>query len=196
MSAQTVRWLCMAGVIGGVLQFLAIGSEFLLSVQTGDLFQQVSFIFILLGITGLFAFLESSLGKLGKLAFFLTFSGSVMVAGIKWMNAYVQPVIEQYAPEFFQAAPVNPSPLGEALTISFALMSIGWMLWTLLMLKTSIVSRWGPAFLLAAMLLSWLPGPAFILAIPLFATGVIWLSVSVWKSVPSDEKPVLLQSSI
>src|ERR687889_835966 len=126
-----------------------------------------------LGLVGLYARQSDATGPLGLVAFVAAFAGTVLVSGFVWVDTFLALELATSAPRFIEAG----APPGRSL--SFAVFSVGWVLFGLASLVGRVYPKSAAALLIVGAVigtvvsLTLLPLPLG--GLPFFA-AVAWLS--------------------
>jgi hypothetical protein len=169
---RVVKQLVFFAILGGLLTF--VGALFFQFEQNqiGGFFNLAGVIFILLGLVGLYLLQAKETGVFGFISFLVLFIALALVAGAEWMTSFVIPVIENVKPELLEAAP--PSPLMEGFMITFISLSVGAVLFGLLVAIKGILPRLAGVLVLLGGVADLFPLNMPI-SIYLFGLGFIWL---------------------
>jgi hypothetical protein len=152
-TSHLIRWSGLAALLGGALFALFAVVEFALFsgqpqsavVATGawgivQVFYIVACVLISLGLVGAYTLQAGEGGSLGLAAFLLALTGTIMVAGAEWSAAFIAPWVAQVAsPEVLDAEPTGMLAAGVLST--FILFGLGWFLFSLVLLRTGVLSR-------------------------------------------------------
>jgi hypothetical protein len=128
-------------------------------------------VLLLFGSIGLYARRTEVVGLLGLFGFVFAFSGTVMAVGAFWSNIFIAPTmaaaLAREPAGLLDATP--PRALAAGLGLSYGLVSVGWLLFGVAILRARAYPRAGAAALTLGAVLTWLPFP---LAGVLFGVGV------------------------
>jgi hypothetical protein len=131
-------------------------------------------VLLLFGSIGLYVRRTEEVGLLGLFGFVFAFSGTVMAVGNFWSNTFIAPTLAAALARepagLLDAAP--PRALAAGLGLSYGLVSVGWLLFGLAILRARAYPRAGAAALMLGAALTWLPFP---LTGVLFGVGVAWV---------------------
>ncbi|WP_144390994.1 hypothetical protein [Indiicoccus explosivorum] len=183
---KTLRLLAVFGLIGGAVQlllpvwYLLLGeSESTALMISGGSVDLVSMIFILVGLVALNSSRENP-GMNWTISFIVAFVGTALFTSVKFIHAFVEPVLMAEVPEILEAAP--PSPLAEGMFISFAVFALGWLYFG----ASSIPGRKIPVaaaiLVMVAPFLDFVPVVGYA-APAVWGLGIIWFSLHVMNSV-------------
>jgi hypothetical protein len=191
-SSQLIRLCGVAAVLAGVLfitsdlldlevtltadsgaeAFSRNNPDALLVLQSG--LTLLAGLLLLFGSIGLYTRRSEEVGLLGLFGYILAFSGMVMAVGGFWANTFVLPsMADALAKEpsgVLDIAP--PRALAAGLGLSYGLVSVGWLLFGLAILRYRAYPRAAAATLTLGAALTWLPFP---LTGVLFGVGVAQL---------------------
>lgn len=187
-SSDLIRRSGLAGVLGVAL--LLISDLLTLTVFSGDPVEVVTTgtyladgatrllagVMLLLGLIGLYARQSEASGPLGLVAFLVAFTGTVLILGTWWTNAFAAPSLATDAPAFLEAGPTGV--LGFGFTLSFALGAAGWLLFGLASLRARVYPRAAAATLVVGAALTFVPLPA---AGVVFYVAIAWLSFALFS---------------
>ena len=141
-----------------------------------SLLKLVGFVLLMLGLVSLYARQALAAGSLGFVGFVSAFTGTALVAGDWWFEAFALPWLAQVAPELL-TTPASGTLLAGG-TISFLTFSIGWVLFGAATLRARVFPRWVGVLLVAGALLAYAQGRpplGALLAVAVGAMGVIAL---------------------
>ena len=183
-SSDLIRWSGLAAILGVAL---LVVSDFLgFTVLSGELTEVATTgayladgsarvlggVLLLLGLVGLYARQSEVSGALGLVAFLIAFTGTALIAGTWWTNAFVAPSLATDAPAFLEAGPTGV--LGVAYTLSFALAAVGWLLFGLVSLRARVYPRPAVVVLMVGAALTFAPLPG---SQVVFEVAVAWLGL-------------------
>lgn len=123
------------------------------------------------GLVSLYA--GQSGGALGSVAFLVAFVGTVLVAGQSWDQAFTVPALARLEPELVEAGP--PGLVLFGILLSFAVFSVGWLLFGVAALRTRAYPRVAAVVLMVGAVLAFFPVPFS--TIP-FGVAVAWMGLS------------------
>ena len=115
----------------------------------------VSIVMILLGLVGLYVRYADLMGSVGLAAFLVAFVGTTLLVAGSFIDAFVLPVLALEFPEAFETPPV---PLSIALSLTYLLFALGYVLLGTALLRSGVAARWA--------------GLMLAVGAPLFAVGV------------------------
>ncbi len=162
-------------VVGGLGGLLLAGFENRAAAATGSyiLFTILSLlgaILVLGALVGLYARQSEQAGSLGLLGFLVAFLGTALAVGAFWAVTFTEPAFAQVAPELFAQGP--PGWLNFGFILSFALTSVGWLLFGVAMLRAGVYTRAAAILLIVGALISLVPLP---LTEVILAVAIAWL---------------------
>jgi hypothetical protein len=142
------------------------------------------------GIAGLYLRQRSRVGLLGFAGSGFSILGLILIASAMYFEAFIAPSVATQAPELFQAYPTGGGWQGFLIGVlaSGALFGVGFLLLGIGMLRAGVMARW--AVLLAVVggipfaVNFLLPRPVAILAVVIFAIGLLGLGYGLWTSAP------------
>lgn len=183
-SSALIRLSGFAAVGAGVLLvltellYLVVGLEETISVEAASsgffLFQGLVFllagILLLGGLVGFYASRSEDMGTLGLVGFLVAFIGSALTVGAYWDGTFVPPVLAQEAPELLGTVP--PPIILFANTVSFALLTLGWLLFGLAVLRSRVYPRVVAVLLMVGAVLAFFPLP---FSTVVFGLAVAWM---------------------
>ena len=161
--SNLVRWSGGAAMAGGVLYALFMffhppnepaGMDDALWVPVHVVWL-VSIVLILLGLVGLYVRYADRMGSLGLVAFLVAFFGNALLVAGSFVDAFVLPTVALELPKVFEAPPL---PLSIALTLTYVLFLLGYVLFGTVIIRSGVLPRW------AGLLLA--------VGAPLFVVGV------------------------
>lgn len=183
-SSDLIRLSGFAAVGAGVLfvlaelLYLVVGLEETISVESASsgsfLFQGLVFllagILLLGGLVGFYASRSEDMGTLGLVGFLVAFIGSALAVGAYWDGTFVPPALAQEAPELLGTVP--PPIILFANTVSFALLTLGWLLFGLAVLRARVYPRVVAVLLMVGAVLAFFPLP---FSTVVFGLAVAWM---------------------
>ena len=193
-SSNLVRWSGMATIVGAILiaslelmEFILFGSltGSQVAATGGWVFVQVIYLIamlaVLLGLIGLYTRQAEQSGSLGLLSFLVAFSGTALLAGAQWSAAFLGPMLAAEAPGIMDAEPSGSILVGYLLSvISF---SLGWLLFGLASLRSSVFPRGAALLVLVGgalfFIMGFLEWPASSLALDV---GLVWMGYTLWSA--------------
>jgi hypothetical protein len=152
MNEKLVRWSGLALIIGGGLSPLSIiihpSQETVNTILTqtwrliaGHVLGTASYIFILLGLVGVYVFEADQAGRLGLAGFLLAFIGNVLLATSS-NYGYFAPVLAAHAPDMLAAINAYGPEIGlDALMVLTYI--IGFALLGIATARAGVLPRWG-----------------------------------------------------
>jgi hypothetical protein len=140
---------------------------------------------LLFGSVGLYLRRAEEVGLLGLFGFVFAFSGTVMAVGNFWSNTFIAPTLAaalaQQPAGLLDAAP--PRALAAGLGLSYGLVSVGWLLFGVAILRARAYPSAAAATLTLGAVLAWLPLP---LTGVLFGVGVAWVGWYLYSAGTGD----------
>jgi hypothetical protein len=202
--AQLIRWSGLAGILGGISiavfvlvhpwnQFVGAEVARTTAWRIAHSLHFVGATLTLLGLIGLYARQMQHLGQLGLIGFVLAFIGTAMFVGTGMLTAFIWPMVAVQAPDALgQDGAMFLPPAVVALVLTAVVVTLGYILFGLAMLRASVLPRWGIVlFVVGAVLgmgppqpLGPLPWAGLVLGGVLFGIGGIWLGYALWTSTP------------
>lgn len=191
-SSNLIRWSGLAALVGGVLfAVLSILDLVLFGGQADGaaaasgawIIVEVAYIaagvLIALGLVGLYVRQAQEAGSLGLIAFVVTFTGTVMLAGLDWSAAFFGPWLAEEAPELIEADPSGTVAVGFFLTLVLAV--LGWLLFGLASLRAEVLPRGSAVLLMVGAVLTFV---LILLELPLelvvLGAAVAWMGYALW----------------
>jgi hypothetical protein len=201
-SSNLMRWSGLAALVGGGLFVVLSVVESLLfgnqphseAAATGAwiLVQGayiVAVVLIGLGLVGLYLRQSEQAGRLGLIAFVVTFTGAMMAIGATWSEAFFGAWLAQAAPELLDADPA--AILIAGVILSYSLFALGWFLFGLASLRAGVLPRGAAILLMIGALLFLVVG---MMELPfagvLYGAAVAWMGYAVWSG--TADKPSLI----
>ncbi len=168
-SSNLIRLAGLATVVGGVL-FL-VGDLLSLVTESENLSESattaphaVTWLLLLLGaalvligLPGLYVRQSETAGILGLAGFVAAFLGTALVLGAIWGQLFVAPFVAVQAPSVLDAEPTGALALG--FTLTFALLTVGWLLFGIAALRARVYPRIAVIVLMVGAVLNYLPVP-------------------------------------
>ena len=133
-------------------------------------------ILVLGGLVGLYARQSEQAGALGLLGFLVAFLGTALAVGAFWAITFTEPAFAQVAPELLAQGPSGWLNFG--FTLSFALTSLGWLLFGVATLRAGVYPRAGAILLIVGALISFIPLP---LTEVILAVAIAWLGLELFR---------------
>lgn len=186
-SSKLIRLGGLSAVLAGALLvisellYLVVGLEATLSAETAAsgsyIFQSVLFllaaVLLLGGLVGLYASQSENLGTLGLAGFLVAFVGTALTVGAFWDSTFVPPALAQEAPAMIETGP--PPFVNFGITVTFVLLTLGWLLFGLAILRARVYPRVVAVLLMVGAVLAFLPLPFS--TIP-FGVAVSWMGLN------------------
>jgi hypothetical protein len=113
-------------------------------------------------------------GRLGLIAALLAGAGTVLMSGVSWSTAFLDPAAARVVPAFLDNAP--PAILVVGYFGSLALFSLGWVFYAIVTLRAGVLARIPTVLILLGALLTAVPFAPFSMA--LFGLGLLWLGLA------------------
>jgi hypothetical protein len=146
--------------------------------------------FVLLGLLGINARQRDRLGPVGDIGFILSFIGNSLFLGTGMITAFIWPMLAVYAPACVESGgPIFSAPISAtAFLLTAAIMSVGYLLFGIAMLRAGIFPRLAIVILTAGAILGMLP-PHPVTAFPwaglvlggvMYGAAMIWLGAILW----------------
>jgi hypothetical protein len=166
---------------GLVLELLSAYPENLSeeAVTTGYALQSalwlVGALLLLVAAVGLYARQSESAGTLELVGFLAALSGTGLLVGLIWANAFVAPTLAVEAPAVLDAEPAGTLAFG--FLLSTTIFGLSWALFGVAMLRAWVYPRVATILLIIGALLVIVPLPAtgFVIEVALIWLGVICL---------------------
>jgi predicted outer membrane lipoprotein len=128
-------------------------------------------ILLMVGLVGLYLRQAPTSGRLGLIGFLTAFTGTALVTGDWWFEAFGLPWLLDVAPDLATATGSGILLVGAS--VSFALFSLGWILFGVATLRAGIFPRWSAALLIVGGALAFRVGsPPFGLGLAV-AVGIL-----------------------
>jgi hypothetical protein len=202
-----LRWCGLALVAGGVLLVVAtllhparetaatiVASEWrLVAAHVG---YTLAWLFVLLGLPGLYAAQRGGAGRLGLVGFLTAFAGSYLIA-VTGNFSFLAPVLAKRSPAVLDS--INQySPVVIINGAAAILFMIGYVLFGVAMIRTATPPRWAgvlvavgaPAHLLGfgiAQLVSTVAWPIAILGSGCLGAGLAWAGYRLWHTPTASD---------
>jgi len=163
-TANLIRWSGAASLLAGVLHVLGallhpVGED-LASVNSPNwelahLLYWASVIVLLLGLIGLYTRQMEKTGMFGLVGFLLAFIGTAIVGAFLFFAATIMPLVATMVPEQFAQLTAPPAFALPLFGLTFGL---GFILFSISIIRAGILPRWSGWLLLIAILLSMAEG--------------------------------------
>jgi hypothetical protein len=134
----------------------------------------LTLVLIQVGLVGLYVPHSGATDVLGLVGFLVTFLGMALAAGSYWAQGFVAPAAAQTAPEFLDD---EPAWLNCGFTLTLALLSLGWLLFGVAMLRARIYPRIAAILLMIGAVVSFLPLPGTELVL---IVAIAWLGFALF----------------
>jgi hypothetical protein len=134
----------------------------------------LTLVLIQVGLVGLYVPHSGATGVLGLVGFLVTFLGMALAAGSYWAQGFIAPAAAQTAPEFLDD---EPAWLNCGFTLTLALLSLGWLLFGVAMLRARIYPRIAAILLMIGAVVSFLPLPRTELVL---IVAIAWLGFALF----------------
>jgi hypothetical protein len=169
-SSNLLRLSGLAAVVAGAL--LLVGDLLSLATESENLSESattapfaltfllylIGSVLLLVGLVGLYVRQSEASGVLGLVGFAVAFLGSALVLGAVWAQLFIAPFLANMAPAALDAEPTGTLAVG--FTLTFALSSLGWLLFGLAALRARVYPRAAAIALMVGAVISFLPIPA------------------------------------
>ena len=143
-----------------------------------NILKLAGFVMLLLGLVGLYARQSAAGGILGSIGFLVAFSGTALVTGDWWFEAFVVPWLADVAPRSLEVPPSGTLIAGGM--TGFALFALGWVLFGIASFRARVFPRWASIVLIIGGLLGYQAGfPPFLIVL---ALGVGWMGYWLQKN--------------
>jgi hypothetical protein len=185
MSLSTfLRVSGLSALIGGLL-FLSTPIWFygFPNTMIGTYADHLGTILVLWGLFGFYLSQSKRTGNLGFISFVIAFLGTAMWIGFKWAHSFVEPGLEEAAPQILDNAPAS---LILGINLSLFTFFIGWILFSIVTAWKAVLPRWGAILILIGLLADFIPFGYFV-AQPLAGIGIAWLGYAVWQGSKEEE---------
>lgn len=188
-SSDLVRWGGLAALVGAVL-FAIFDIMGLLLFTEEEPFSVVAargsyallvgmslltLVLVQVGLVGLYVRQSEAAGILGLVAFLVAFLGMALVVGSYWAQEFIAPAAAQTAPEFLDGE--EPGWLNFGFTLTFGLLSLGWLLFGLATLRARIYPRTAAILLMIGAIISFFPLPGTELVL---IVAIAWLGFALF----------------
>ncbi len=195
--SHLIRLGRISAIISGILLivsellYLIVGLEFSADTATSNSFIAQSMLFLIAGVLllggllGLYAGQTEILGLVGAAGFLVAFVGTALAAGSSWDTAFIVPAVAEEAPALLDAGLPPLALFGNVL--SWGLLTIGWFLLGLAVLRARVYPRAAVILLMVGAVLAFFPLPFSIVP---FGGALIWLgalSLSLDGEVSSEQ---------
>ncbi len=183
--SRIIRLGWLAAILSGVLLIVSELLYFVtglgglsaeMAASGSFVFQSVLFllagVLLLGGLLGLYAGHSEDLGILGVAGFLVAFVGTTLAVGSLWKEAFLTPTIAKEAPALVNAGLPALTLFGEI--VSWGLLSIGWLLLGVAILRARVYPRAAAVLLIVGAVIAFFPLTFSI--IPLGA-AVIWIGM-------------------
>ena len=143
---------------------------------------------LLAGLVGLYISVAEVTGGWGLVGFLIALVGTGMVMGVIWDQTFTVPALAQIAPTLLETDP--PALVNFGFIFSFALFSLGWLLFGIAAYRAQVFTRIAVILLMMGAILSNIPLPftAIIFAV---AVSCLVFALLTGRSV-STEQPLRL----
>lgn len=135
-----------------------------------------------LGLVGLYLHQEERFGALGAVGFAIALLGTIAAAGGQWTYVFVVPHFAPVVPEMINE---STGSVLAGFVLSYAVLSLGWILFGLATLRAGIFPRWAALFVVAGAAIAFLPLPSRTLVL---AVAVAVLGLRVLRDTSAAER--------
>ncbi|WP_338448008.1 hypothetical protein R4Z09_17365 [Niallia oryzisoli] len=181
--ASLLRLFGLSSIVGGlVIAFVQVWFYFDQDSFIATYFDQVGYSFIAFGIIGLYLSQYKSFGGFGLFSFIFLSLGMSLWLGLKWFQTFAVADITKGAPELLETG-MHTAVLG--MNLSLYSLLIGVLLFSVMSFWKGVVSRWGSAFLVLAVLAELVPYGSLVSQI-IAGIAFILLGSSLWKGNNED----------
>lgn len=185
MKKNSYSVFAAALMVGGILQIVAmVWNEFfhqedLTKLDGAAGVEFISAILIMLGLVGTFIFTYQKKGGINTIVSFVAvFTGTLLYACLKWFEAFYEPILKAYAPNFVESLPPQADT---TMMIALVILFLTWIYYGISSIIAKVMPI--PASILAGVfpLLFFIPSPIFLSPLA-WGVGVIWMSLSMLKA--------------
>ena len=176
--AREVKWFAGLGLIGALFTIVMFVLRLALpESRLGGYFDLVGSIFLVFVLIAIYIVHRKNSGTFGLVTFIFGLIGTSLYISVKWVQSFVVPELTIHAPAFAEEPSLT---IMVAQMSSFALFMIGWILIGILVVKKGVLSKVSGILLIIAPILDFLPFAALV-AQPLFALAILWVSYQLFK---------------
>jgi len=181
--AGLLRLFGLSSIIGGLaIALVQIWFYFDQDSFIATYFDQVGYSFIAFGIIGLYLSQYKSFGGFGLFSFIILSLGTSLWLGFKWFQTFVVADILKSAPELMDTG-LHTAVFG--MNLSLYSLLIGILLFAAISFWKGVLSRWGSAFLIIAVLAELVPYGSLVSQI-IAGVAFILLGTSLWRGSNED----------
>jgi hypothetical protein len=174
--------LAVAGVLltlSDLLEELNSGATFSagarsLPWQTGAALGLVGMFVLAVALVAVHARQAERSGRLGLIAALVAGAGAVLMSGVSWSTAFLDPAAARVVPAFLDNTP--PAILVIGYFGSLALFATGWVFYAIVTLRAGVFPRIPVVLMLLGALLVALPFAPY--AMTVFGIGLLWLGLA------------------
>lgn len=136
---------------------------------------------LVFGLVALYAYQIEAAGRLGLVGFVVSMIGTVLLTGVAWLGAFVDPALASQAPEFFVAARSGEiggtvgAVLGIGVLSPILIQGLGWTIFGIATYRARVFPRWLAVGLVAGALLLFVPvqGSPVVFQLAVASMGVL-----------------------
>lgn len=182
-SARDVKWFAGLGLVGALFTLAMIVLRLVSHEgRLGGYFDLAGSVFLVFVLIAIYIVHRNNSGIYGLITFIFGLFGTSLYISVKWVHSFVVPELTIHAPAFAEEPSIT---IMIAQMGSFALFMIGWILVGILIVKKGVLSKISGILLIVAPILDFLPFAA-VVAQPLFAFAILWVSYQLFKGKGSD----------
>jgi len=177
-GAREVKWFAGLGMVGAIFTIVMLVLRLTLpDSRLGGYFDLAGSLLLVFVLIAIYLVHKKNSGTYGLITFILSLIGTSLYIGVKWVHSFVVPELMIHASAFYEEPPVAiiAGQMG-----SFAIFMIGWILVGILVIKKGYLSKISGILLIVAPILDFLPFAA-VVAQPLFALTILWVSYQLYK---------------
>jgi len=176
--AREVKWFAGLGLIGALFTIAMLLLRFTSpESRLGGYFDLAGAVLLVFVLIAIYIVHRKNSGTYGLITFIFGLIGTSLYISVKWVHSFVVPELTIHAPAFAEepSLTIMVAQMG-----SFALFMIGWILVGVLVVKKGVLSKFSGVLLIIAPILDFLPFAALV-AQPLFALAIFWVSYQLYK---------------
>ena len=182
-SSREVKWFAGLGIVGALFTLVMLVLRLALpDSNLGGYFDLAGSLLLIFVLIAIYIVHKENSGTFGLVTFILSLFGTSLYIGVKWVHSFILPELKIHAPALYDepTAAIIAGQMG-----SFALFMIGWILIGILVVKRGRLSKISGFLLIIAPILDFIP-PLSIIAQPLFALTILWVSYQLYRGKGSN----------
>jgi len=186
--SNTIRWLGMLAVIGGICRLLMTplelmwGTDNTTALIIGGITGSV---FIIIGTAGIYLFQAEKAGVLGFIGFLMTILGNILVCTMVMIALFVNTALQD--PQILEQD--LPGPIVPIRIIMMITMNLGYILFGIATIRAKMLPRWGGALMILLVLMTFIPYTDYLFAV-VWGLFYIVLGWAVWSRSKNSETKV------